>query len=336
MKKFPQLSEQAIEQLKSHYKNGNTHRVRTRSQIILLTNDGKTVCELVQIFKFTIKTIYSIINNYIKRGINGLFDNQRSGRPNSLTEEEKRLVFEMVAKDSRDLNKILRELKNKFNKTICKQTLIRFLKKNKYVWKRYRKSLKKKRNNAEFAFCKNFLNVLFKCEDEGSIDLYFFDESSFNLVPSVPYGWIPKNESNELPSSKSKNLNVLGFINRANDLHSYTCKGTVNSDVVIACFDDFVTNITKQTFVVIDNAPVHTSAKFQAKLKEWNKKGLFICNLPTYSPELNIIEILWKFIKYKWINYDAYHSYQGLVEEVENILKNVGEKYVIAFKSSFN
>ena len=93
-----------------------------------------------------------------------------------------------------------------------------------------------------FALCKNFINLLFKCEDEGSIDLYFFDESSFNLVPSVPYGWILKNENNELPSSKSKNLSVLGFINRANDLHSYTCEGSVNSAVVISCFDDFVKN----------------------------------------------------------------------------------------------
>jgi len=192
--------------------------------------------------------------------------------------------------------------------------------------------LKYRRNTSAFTLFKNFLNVLFKCEDEGSIDLFFFDESSFNLVPSVPYGWILKNEDNELPSSKSKNLSVLGFINRANNLHSYTCEGSVNSDVVIACFDDFVKNITKQTIVIIDNAPTHTSEKFKAKIKEWNSKGLFIRNLPTYSPELNIIEILWKFIKYEWINHDAYQSYKKLVEEVENILKNVGEKYVINFK----
>ncbi|MBC6474874.1 MAG: transposase [Hormoscilla sp. GM102CHS1] len=30
--------------------------------------------------------------------------------------------------------------------------------------------------------------------------------------------------------------------------------------------------------------------------------------LPTYSPQLNIIEILWRFIKYSWLNTDAYES----------------------------
>jgi len=196
--------------------------------------------------------------------------------------------------------------------------------------------LKNRRNQIAYIFFKNFLNILFKCEDEGSIDLFFFDESSFNLVPSIPYGWILTNEDYELPSSKSKNLNVLGFLNRSNKLYSYTCEGSVNSDVVIGCFDDFVQNITKQTIVIIDNAPTHTSEKFKAKIKEWNAKGLFIRNLPAYSPELNLIEILWKFIKYKWISLDAYESYSKMAEEVEQILKNMGEKYVIKFETTFS
>jgi len=34
--------------------------------------------------------------------------------------------------------------------------------------------------------------------------------------------------------------------------------------------------------------------------EEWKKKGLSIFWLPTYSSELNIIEILWRLIKYSW------------------------------------
>ena len=161
-----------------------------------------------------------------------------------------------------------------------------------------RKSLKNKRNETGFIFFKNFLNTMLKCENQGLIDVFFFDECGFNLVPNIPYGWISVNENIELPSSKSKNFSILGSLNRNNDLHSYICENSVNSDVVIACFDDFAKKITKQTVVIIDNAPTHTSKKFKAKIKEWNSNNLFICNLPTYSPELNIIEILWRFIKY--------------------------------------
>ena len=53
--------------------------------------------------------------------------------------------------------------------------------------------------------------------------------------------------------------------------------------------------------------------------------------LATNILELNIIEILWRFIKYSWLDFDAYSSWESLVEAVENILRNVGKKYVINF-----
>ncbi|MEG4854017.1 IS630 family transposase, partial [Microcoleus sp. B5-D4] len=50
-----------------------------------------------------------------------------------------------------------------------------------------------------------------------------------------------------------------------------------------------------------------------------------------YSPELNLIEILWRFIKYQWLEIDAYSSWPSLVSSVEKILKGFGDNYVINF-----
>ena len=58
----------------------------------------------------------------------------------------------------------------------------------------------------------------------------------------------------------------------------------------------------------MDNASMHTSNAVKNKQAEWEQKGLTIFYLPTYSPQLNIIEILWRFIKYEWLNIDAYES----------------------------
>ena len=334
MKRVATLTDIEKEELNSLYKYGKTQRVRIRSHIILQSDKGKRVRELVDIFGFHYDTICDLITAYNKKGISGLYDLPKSGRPPAMSSEEMEFVLKMVAQDSRNLNLILSELENKFNKKISKITLIRFLKKKRFIWKRMRKSLKKKRNEAAFKFFKNYLNALLKCEDKGFIDVYFFDESGFNLFPTIPYGWIQINEDIELPSSKSKSFSVLGFINRANDFHSYLIEGSVNSDVVIACFDDFAQNLTKQTVVIIDNAPTHTSKIFKDKIKEWESKNLYISYLPTYSPELNIIEILWRFIKYKWINLGAYESYEKLKIEVERILKNIGTQYRINFSTT--
>ena len=53
--------------------------------------------------------------------------------------------------------------------------------------------------------------------------------------------------------------------------------------------------------LVMDNASIHTSAIFQDQLPKWEQQGLDIFYLPAYSPELNLIEILWRFMKYEVI-----------------------------------
>ena len=83
--------------------------------------------------------------------------------------------------------------------------------------------------------------------------------------------------------------------------------------------------------VIIDNAPIHTSQAFQKRVPIWKKKGLVLYFLPGYSPELNLIEILWRFIKYWWLPFSAYLNFRTLVEAVEDILVNVGSKYKIDF-----
>jgi hypothetical protein len=41
--------------------------------------------------------------------------------------------------------------------------------------------------------------------------------------------------------------------------------------------------------------------------------------------------IFWRFIKYQWLDANAYESYSALVEAVEEILINFGTKYTINF-----
>ncbi len=132
-------------------------------------------------------------------------------------------------------------------------------------------------------------------------------------------------------SQQSKRLNVLGFLTRKNQLEVYTFQKSITSDVVIACIDDFCRKITKKTVLIIDNSPIHQNNVFWDKEKEWAEKGLEIFFLPTYSPHLNLIEILWRFIKYEWLDINAYESYSALVEAVEDILIKFGTKYTINF-----
>ena len=107
--------------------------------------------------------------------------------------------------------------------------------------------------------------------------------------------------------------------------------GAADSEIVIACMDDFAGQITKKTVVILDRASIHTSSKMQQKAKQWQKQGLYLQFLPAYCPELNLIEILWKHVKYYWLDLSAYQYMDILREMLTEILKNIGSKYHITF-----
>jgi hypothetical protein len=192
-------------------------------------------------------------------------------------------------------------------------------------------SLKSKRNQDEFERKQQQIESLKVLEDSGYIDLYFGDESHFGLTPNVPYAWQTKHNPILLPAAKGKFLNVVGLMNRKNDLFFEMDETTFNTDKIICFLDRFAAQIVKRTVVVLDNSPIHRSNKFKAKIKQWEEDDLLIYFLPPYSPELNLIEILWRRIKYNWLSFDAYLCFQNLKERLENVLQNIGLKYDIIF-----
>jgi len=150
-------------------------------------------------------------------------------------------------------------------------------------------------------------------------------------VPEVPYAWQDPHDPLLLPSGKTQRINVLGFLSRQNDFFPCVFECSVDADVVVACFDAFSLTLNKPTFVILDNAPVHHGQIFEDEIEKWEDRGLFLYYLPPYSPELNLIEILWKHIKYYWLPRTAYKGFTFLREELDKVLSNIGKSYKITF-----
>ena len=109
-------------------------------------------------------------------------------------------------------------------------------------------------------------------------------------------------------------------MNSKNALYPYLFDQSMNTAVVVACLNDFCKNIKKKTVVVMDNSSIHRSEEFEEYIVLWKKKGLIIKYLIPYAPELNLIEILWRHIKYRWLPFSAYQCMEALREALEHIL----------------
>lgn len=120
-------------------------------------------------------------------------------------------------------------------------------------------------------------------------------------------------------------------MNRKNDLFFEVNETTFNTDKIILFLDKFADRIVKKTVVILDNSPIHKSKKFMKKIGEWKESDLLIFFLSPYSPELNLIEILWRRIKYQWLPFEAYLCFQNLKERLSHVLNNVGKLYDIKY-----
>jgi transposase len=85
--------------------------------------------------------------------------------------------------------------------------------------------------------------------------------------------------------------------------------------------------------IVIDNAIVHHSDEFHDKIEEWKELDIDIFYLPRYSPNLNIIETLWRKIKYEWLKLHDYLNLKTLEAAIDNILIKFGVDFLINFEN---
>jgi len=177
------------------------------------------------------------------------------------------------------------------------------------------------------------LKMMKEWAKQGVCELCFYDESGFSLNSNIPYRWSPIGEPLRIPANRfSKRINVLGFLNtQTKDLFHTMTTDKVDTQVVIDVFDNFAKQITKTTICVLDNASIHTSKTFKEKIDEWEKLGLYLLYLPPYSPELNPIEMLWREMKYTWMDLNVLDSFDDFYKYIQNMLDFFGSEYDINF-----
>lgn len=168
---------------------------------------------------------------------------------------------------------------------------------------------------------------------EERVHLLYLDESGMSNVPNVQRAWSPLGVPHSADASVSRRrVNILGALHYGkNQLEHVLHEGSVKRDNVIAFIDQLaLTYSGKPIIVILDNASMHHHID-EEKQREWLiKHQLMLWHLPAYSPELNLIEIVWKHAKYHWRKFTTW-SKENLLEEVGNVFREYGVKYQISY-----
>jgi transposase len=191
--------------------------------------------------------------------------------------------------------------------------------------------LKARETKEVYAYKREILGELETLAENGSIDLCYADESRVSLEPSVPYGWQFPAEEVFMPAAKGYGLNCFALLSRSNQCLVKTSEQTFSAQFIFEQFETLSFNLRKLTVIVLDNARIHTSRIIKERIKIWQQRGLYLFYLPRYSPHLNIVETLWRKLKYEWLTPDDYQSKEYLFYQINLALKAVGNSLFIRF-----
>lgn len=208
-----------------------------------------------------------------------------------------------------------------------------------YSWKRMRRSLKGQRHAPAFAACQQQLADLQTAEARGERALYYADEVRFSRSAPVPYAWQVRGQPPVLlPAERGPHggYSVLGLWRpggpQGQHFLGWMAETAFTAELVVGALDEFSQQLSEPTILVLDNASVHRAALVQGQRETWAARGLTLLFLPPYSPELNRIEILWRFCKHYWLTPAAYASAYTLRQQVAELIRRIGtEHYTITF-----
>ncbi len=140
------------------------------------------------------------------------------------------------------------------------------------------------------------------------------------------YGWIRKGKEFEVKSvSGRKRIHLTGAVNveAPSDIHIKE-SDIVNSDVIRAFLDQIEDTYTEKSkiYLVVDQASYFKSYLVQ----DWTYGSkIELIYLPTYSPNLNLIERLWKFMRKKVIDHNYYDTFEKCKDVCPKFFKHIDD-----------
>jgi transposase len=304
-----------------------------RAHAVLLSGKGYRLDQLASIFERDRDTVSAWITDWETHAFDGLDDAPRSGRPRKTTVKEDALICRTIEKHPQQSSTAQAVIKKK-GITISYATICRRLSEAGYTFKRIVKRPAKRPDPKEYAAAKKRLRTLESQDKRGEIDLYFGDAAGFSLGSVQPYAWQHSQRSLWIDvHGNRKRLNVFGLFKKDNQFQCCVFEESLDDRCVIASIDNLIKNRDRlrPAVIVLDNSSLHHTDEMMEAQKRWKKKNVRIEYLPTYSPQLNRIEILWKRIKYQWLPLEAYYSFANLRRSLYAVLNAVGTKYRISF-----
>ncbi len=320
-----ELAEKERKLLREIQRNEKYKRDYVKVTIVLMWDLGETPQKIALFLGIDDSTLYRHLESYQSKGLDGYLENNYSGYWGKLSSMEmSRLRRELNSRLYENAEDIARWIEVNCGVKYMPEGLVPLLHRIGLVFKKTKQVPGGADEVLQAEFVAEFEQMQAnKAEDEVH---YFVDAVHPTLNSEASYGWIEKGSEHQILSNSGRTrINIFGAVNPddVTDLITDEYK-TINFE----SSGDFFEQIGKKNpkaskiKVFIDNASYFKKMVAEGLVKD---KRIEIVWLPTYSPNLNLIERLWKFFKKKILKNNYHGLAKGFREKIREFFRNIKE-----------
>lgn len=175
------------------------------------------------------------------------------------------------------------------------------------------------------------LDPVIEAAKKGEVHLLFLDAAHFVLQPFLCFLWTAVRVFIKASAGRNR-INVLGAVNAVTkEVTTYINTTYITSDTLIQFLKQLKERYgDKPIALILDNARYQHC--FAVKTFA-DGLGIHLLYLPPYSPNLNIIERLWKFTKRKILYGKYYNKPAEFHQAIQNFFANINRQYANELKS---
>lgn len=301
------LSENERLALTVKHKSCTDKRNADRIKAILLIDKGYTYQQIEEILLIDERTLGRYKRLYLEYGVAGLLADNYKGGFFKLTDDQITLLKkELDSKPYSTAAEICEYVKKTFLIRYTQQGMVQTLHKIGYSYKKTSPIPGKIDIEKQKAFIDTYEKEYKSLPENEKV--YFLDGSHPTFNNNFGYAWIKKGTDFPIKTQDGrKHLNLMGAYNPKNQETVITNYETLNREAVL----DFLKILRRKNqdyrlHIIWDNVPYQHAKDVKILAEELNINLVY---LPPYSPNLNLIERYWGFLRKKVLQNRYYKTF---------------------------
>jgi transposase len=303
------------------HQNTYEKRYAYRINAILLLDQGYTKEEVSRILMLDRNTIRNFARRYLEYGVEGLLDDNYTGSAGYLSKaEQEALVKELNQNLYTTAQQVISHIKNTYGVMYTNDAMVKLLHRLGFVYKKTKGVPAKADTQAQKQFIEEYEKL--RKELKKGEKIYFLDAAHPVHQSRPDYAWIPKGKERAIPTISGRHrININGVYSPCDQETIIRRQKRVTARSTLALLKDIAKKHSDLDRIVI----VHDQGRaYMAKwLHERLPPNIEMRKLPAYSPNLNLIERLWKLFRKDTMNNKYHETFAAFKKEATKFFKSL-------------